>query len=51
MIPDKFDLLRAAKCKELSDDEYDRYWESIAMSTLVSMSSGRRWLAVIFGSP
>ena len=48
MTPGKFDLLRAAKCKQLSDDDYDRYWESIDMSTLVSMSSGRRWLA--FGS-
>ena len=48
MIPDKFDLLNAAGCKEMTDAEYDRYWESIHMSTLVSMCGVRRWLT--FGS-
>lgn len=48
MIPTKFDLLRAAECKELSDDLYDRHWEDILMKPLVSMRSGNKWLA--FGS-
>jgi hypothetical protein len=48
MIPDKFALLRAAECKEMTDDVYDRYWERIHMSTLVSMCGTRRWLT--FGS-
>jgi hypothetical protein len=53
MIPTKSDLLRAAECKEMSDDEYDRHWESILMKPLVSTTGhrgreGRLWLT--FGS-
>ena len=43
MIPTKWDLLRAARCKDMTDDEYDRYWENISMRTCVSMRSGRKW--------
>jgi hypothetical protein len=49
MIPDKWDLLRAAGCREMSDDEYDRHWESTRMRPRVSTRvSGRRWAS--FGS-
>ena len=49
MIPDKWDLLRVAGCKDMSDDEYDRHWEYIRMTTCVSMKvSGKRWVS--FGS-
>jgi len=49
MIPDKWDLLRVAGCKDMSDDEYDRHWEDIRMFTCVSMKvSGKRWAS--FGS-
>lgn len=46
MIPTKFDLLRAAECKE---DMYDRYWDGISMRPHVSTTGnrgreGRLWL-------